>query len=86
MFSLSQKCQELEKFEVFLNNLVEESAVATEQVCLLMPGYLPQEIWESGQLKNISINLPSPFPYHHTALTQTDWHKRVKNRDPDKHI
>lgn len=63
MFSLSQKCQELEKLEVFLNNLVQESAVATEQVCLLMPGYLSQEIWESGQLKNVSINLPSPhFP------------------------
>lgn len=41
LFSLSQKCQELEKLEgFFLSNLVEESAVATEQVCLLMPGNL----------------------------------------------
>lgn len=65
---------------------MEESAVATEQVCLLMLGYLSQEIQKSGQLKNVSINLPSPFPHHHAAPTQTDWHRKVKNRDPDKHI
>lgn len=65
---------------------MEESAVATEQVCLLMLGYLSQEIQKSGQLKNVSINLPSLFPHHHTAPTQTDWHRKVKNRDPDKHI
>lgn len=72
MFSLSQKCQELEKLEVFLNNLVKESAVATEQVCLLLPGYLSQEILGVWTAKEC-MNKPSlsPFPHHHTALTQT---------------
>lgn len=41
--------------------------MATEEVCLLMPGYLSQEIWESGQLKKSH----SPFPHHHIALTGT---------------
>lgn len=86
LFSLGKKCQELEKLEVFLSNLVEESSVATEQVCLLMPGYLSQEIWESGQLKNVSINFPSlHFPTTTLLLHKLTGTEQSKT-DPDEHI
>lgn len=60
---------------------MEESAVATEQVCLLMLGYLSQQIWESGQLKNVSINLPSlHFPTTTLLLHKLTGTKESKQR------
>lgn len=66
---------------------MEESAVATEQVYLLMAGYLSQEIWESGQLKDVSRNLPSlHFPTTTLLLHKTTGTQESKTEIPNKHI
>jgi len=73
-------------FYLKCSNLVEEPA-AVCTASMLTHAWLSQEIQESGQLQSIPKNpFLLPFAHCHAAPTQSDWHRRFRNRDPDRHI